>query len=91
MDKLLVKNLIEGKYKHSPGDDFADGMGGKVKVYVVETEKTKCRMWNSSNNSSFDVFKSCSEIATKILEEDDLCEGHFSIGFKEIWFEIEEK
>lgn len=92
MDKLLVKNLVDGNYTRSKNDDFSDGMGGTVKVYAVESAKSKCKMWNSSNNDSFDVLKSCAEIASKILaDEDDVCEGHFSVGFNEIWFEIEEK
>ena len=91
MDKQLLKKLINGTCKHSPGDDFADGMGGTVKVYTVETDSSKCKIWNSSNSSSFDLLKACTEIADRLLEEDDVCEGHFSIGFKEIWFEIVEK
>jgi hypothetical protein len=91
MDKQLLKKLISASYKRSPQDDFADGMGGTVKVFVVETETSRCKIWNSSNNGPFDLVKACAEVADKILSEDDVCEGHFSVGFNEIWFEIEEK
>jgi len=94
MDKQLLKKLISASYKRSPQDDFADGMGGTVKVFVVETEITRCKIWNSSNNSSFDLVKACNEISNALLDhsvEDCLMEGHFSIGFNEIWFEMEEK
>ena len=95
MDKLLLQNLVRANYKRSKNDDFSDGMGGTVKVYVVETETSKCKIWNSSNNNSFDLVKACAEVSDAILEgaivNQDVCEGHFSVGFNEIWFEIEEK
>ena len=55
MDSKLVKNLINANYKRSAGDDFADGIGGTVKVYTVETDSSRCKFWNSSNNSSFEL------------------------------------
>jgi hypothetical protein len=93
MDKKLIKNLISANFKRSKEDDFADGIGGTVNVFVVETETSKCKFWNSSDNSSFDLVAACNGIADKILEEDedDVCEGTFSLGLKEIWFQIEEK
>ena len=92
MDKKLIKKLISANYTRSKSDDFADGIGGTVKVFVVETETSRCKMWNSSDNSSFDVASACAKIATVILDDDDeVSEGHFSIGFNEIWFEITEK
>lgn len=93
MDKKLLKKLLDLDYKRSKNDDFSDGIGGTVPVYTVETENVKCKIWNSSNNSSFDVAGACGEIAKRILDddEDDLSEGRISMGFKEIWFEIEEK
>jgi hypothetical protein len=94
MDKQLLKKLVNANYTRSQKDDFADGMGGTVKVFVVETETTRCKIWNSSNNSSFNLTEACKEISNALLEHpenDFLSEGHFSIGFNEIWFEIEEK
>jgi hypothetical protein len=92
MDKQLLKKLISASYKRSPQDDFADGIGGTVKVFVVETETSRCKIWNSSDNGPFDLVAACAGVADKILDDNnDVCEGHFSLGFKEIWFEIEEK
>jgi hypothetical protein len=91
MDSKLVKNLINANYKRSAGDDFADGIGGTVKVYTVETDSSRCKFWNSSNNSSFDLLKACTGIADAILEDDEIDEGTVSIGFNEVMFEIEEK
>ncbi|MBP7845892.1 MAG: hypothetical protein KA007_00460 [Candidatus Pacebacteria bacterium] len=94
MDKQLLKKLVNAECKRSQKDDFADGMGGTVKVFVVETETSRCKIWNSSNNSSFNLTEACKEISNALLDhsvEDCLMEGHFSIGFNEIWFEMEEK
>jgi hypothetical protein len=91
MDKKLVRKLINAEYKRSKNDDFADGIGGTVKVYVVETETFRCKLWNSSNNKSFDLLAACTGIADKILEDDEIDEGTVSLGFNEIMFEVEEK
>jgi hypothetical protein len=94
MDKQLLKKLVNANYTRSQKDDFPDGMGGTVKVYVVETEESKCKIWNSSNNNSFNLAEACKEIFNNLVDhsvEDCLMEGHFSIGFNEIWFEMEEK
>lgn len=91
MDKLLLSNLIGSEIKHTPSEDFDDGMGGRVKVYVVEGQKTKCKVWNSSNGSSFSRKEVCSEIAKRYLADEDLCEGRVDDNMNEIMFEISEK
>lgn len=87
----LIKKLVRANYTRSKNDDFADGIGGTVKVYVVETEEFKCKFWNSSNNDSFNLLAACTRIAEEILEDDEIDEGTISIGFNEIMFEVEEK
>lgn len=91
MDKQLLKNLIGANYTRSKNDDFADGIGGTVKVFSVDGETLRCKIWNSSDNSSFDVVAAMAEIAKEYLEDEDLCEGRVSLGLKEIWYEIIEK
>ncbi len=91
MDNKLVKRLIKAQYKRSKNDDFSDGIGGTVKVYVVETDDSRCKFWNSSNNSGFDTLAASTKIAEEILEDDEISEGTVSVGFNEIMFELEEK
>lgn len=94
MDKQLIRNLIQGNYKRSQKDDFDDGLGGKVKVFVIETDESRCRFWNSSNNSPFDIISACAKIADRVLQEDEedfFMEDTVDVGLKEIYFEIEEK
>lgn len=67
MDKQLIKNSIQGNYKRSEKDDFDDGLGGKVKVFVVETDESRCKFWNSSNNSPFNKISVCAKIADRVM------------------------
>ncbi|MEK6829758.1 MAG: hypothetical protein AABY15_06580 [Nanoarchaeota archaeon] len=90
MDKQLLKNLVNAQYKRSPELDHTACPGEKVKMFTVDGETSTCKMWNSSNDSTFSKVDACREIANKILDE-DVCEGNFSLDFNEIWFEITEK
>lgn len=90
MDRQLVSNLMSGNVKHSPDDDIKDVEFGTTKVYRVEGKKSICKVWNSSNSSSFDTKEACLKIAQKIVS-DDSEGGSFSAGFNEIMFEIQPK
>ncbi len=91
MDIVLLHNLGKGNVKRTPEHDFDDGADGKTKVFMVDGKISFCKMWNASNNSSFDLKKACEEISDKLVEDENIEEGHFSIEFNEIWFEIKEK
>ena len=91
MDKQLIKNLINGNFKRSPEMDGDACPGEKVNMFSVDGETSICKLWNSSNNSPFNKTEACKMIVNQIMEEDDVVEGHFTIGFNEIWFEITEK
>lgn len=91
MDKQLLKNLVNAKFKRSPEMDGDACPGEKVNMFSVDGETSICKIWNSSNNSPFNKADACKIILDRILEEDDVCEGHFSLNFNEIWFEITEK
>ena len=90
MDKLLLKNLNSGKIKRSTELDGTICQGEKVKVFTVDGEKMLCKIWNSSNDESFNGQDACKEILGIILE-DETMGGSISMRFNEIMFEIEEK
>jgi hypothetical protein len=91
MDKLFLKNLNGGNIKRSPELDGTICPGEKVKVFTVEGETLLCKIWNSSNNESFNGQDACKGILEQILDEDDVMAGSLSMRFNEIMFEIEEK
>lgn len=65
--------------------------GEKVNMFSVDGETSICKIWNSSNNNPFSKAEACKRIVNATLEGDDVTEGHFSLEFNEIWFEIKEK
>lgn len=91
MDNQLLLALMNGESKRSEKDDFPDGMGGKVKVFVAEGEKLRVKFWNSSNNESFYRPRVCNLIGGEILQNESISGGSVSIDLNEIMFEIEEK
>jgi len=91
MDKQLLSNLINANFKRTPEHDFSDGFGGKVHVFGVEGDTLICKFWNSSNKNYFEKKLVLQTIASKYLDDHDLCEGRISEYFKEIMFEIVEK
>lgn len=91
MDKQLIKNLVNANFRRSPEMDGNVCKGATVNVFSIEGETSICKMWNSSNNNPFNKREACQEIVNAILEGDDVAEGHFSLDFNEIWFEISEK
>lgn len=86
--KDLIIELLRKKYHHGKEFDFSDGIGGTVKVYIVETEDLICKFWNSSNNSSFNITDVCKEIAEQLVEDEEITNGRVYSDFKEIMFEI---
>jgi hypothetical protein len=90
MNKLIQK-LIKADIKRSPELDGDICPGEKVNVYTAETDKFLCKIWNSSNNNSFDKSIVCARIADELLEDENNTGGRVDYNFNEIMYEIEEK
>lgn len=91
MDKDLVKSLNNTEIKRAPEFDNTICPDTPVKAYKVESKKSICKIWNSSNDQGFDLGKACKEVINKILSDTNITEGTFNMNFNEIWFEITEK
>jgi len=89
--KKLIANLINGQIKRSPELDGTICPGETVKVFTVESDTLRCKIWNSSNSESFSRDAVCKSIATKLVEDEDEMGGSVSYNLNEIMFEIEEK
>ncbi len=89
--KDLIKKLINGDVKRSPEFDLSICKDTRVKVFTAETSSLLCKIWNTSNNNSFDTDYVCKKIANELLDDEDACEGTVSYNFNEIMFEITEK
>lgn len=87
----LIKKLINTDIQRAPEFDGAICPGEKVVCYKVETDQFLCKIWNASNNSSFNKAYVCKEIANELLEDENKGGGNIGCDFNEIMYEIEEK
>ena len=90
MKNLIIK-LLSTSLVRSPDFDLSIQPQTRVKVFTIETEELLCKVWNSSNDNSFDREYVAKEISSQLLEDETMSEGSVSYNLSEIMFEITEK